>query len=239
MFVHFSADKLGRLQIEAPNFSENPFVFSIPEFHGACDGRRFGIRQVLTWSFPGQKADGDFSLDGDPNSIGIQLFGQLKQHAEQEAQMMLQIANTQADPIENGHTTLHLDTSQNPDFADPTGERTFFYTDMSWKSTQELLAASGRGPEPLRVGLNYGGSTLMWRMAVRASIQRDRLIALGATRGYVLSGDHPCWPGGLLNGSRWGTLLPGEFKDCRIAVYLISGDFEDLQQRYLRDLKNQ
>jgi hypothetical protein len=235
--VNFAADKLGRLHIDAPDFAEHPFVFSIPEFQGEIEGKAFGVRQVLKWSIPGEQADGEFAIDGDPNLIGIQLFGQLKQNVQQEAHIMLQMANTQVGPIEDGHSTLHLDTSKNPDFADPTGERTFFFTDMSWKTTQELMAASNRSPAPLRVGLNYGGSTLMWRMVVRASVQGDRFLALGSNRGYVLAGDHPKWPNGLLNGSRWGTLQPGERVDCRVAVYMIQGNLEELQERYLRDLK--
>ena len=236
--MDFASDKLGRLHIACPDYADHPFILSIPEFQGESEGKAFGVRQVLKWSIPGDNSDGEFMLDGDPSLIGIQAYGQLKQNTNQEAHMMMQVANTQALPIDQGHTTIHLDTSRNPEFADPTGERTFFYTDMGWKNAPELISAAGRAAAPLRVGLNYGGATLMWRMAARASIDGDRILAMGVTRGYVLAGDHPKWPSGLLNGSRWGTLNPGEFRDCRLAVYLLPGDFEDLQQRYLRDLKS-
>lgn len=236
--AHLSADRLGQLHILQDDFSDAPFILSLPEFQGQTEGRGFAVRQVLDWTVPGEKSDAECSLDGDPSLIGLQIYGQIKSGADRDLHMLFQLANAQAQSIEKAHSTLLLDTSNNPDFQDPDGSRTFFFTDMHWLSAQDLHQRSQRGSAPYRVGLNYGGATLMWKMAVRKSVQGDRMIAVGTDRAYVFASDHPKWNPGLLAGVRWGNFHPGEFKESRIAIYMLQSDnLEDLHPYYMRDLK--
>lgn len=237
--MNLSDDLLGRLHIEVPDFSPCPFVLSIPEFQGQNEGKAFSIRQVFEWSIPASSADAEFQIDGDPSLIGLHVSGQVKTSTDSELYMLMKVANTQALAIQNGHTTLHLDTSADCEFADPDGERTFFFTDMSWQSAAKLHRSNPASHAPFRVGLNYGGKTLLWRMVARKNIAGDKIIALGLTRAYVFASDHSNWPCGLLAGSRWGEIAPGCFLDTRLGLYFArTGNLDEIQPLYMRDLKS-
>ncbi len=212
--------------------------FSIPEFHGEYKGRPFAIRQVLHFSSDEFGRETSFELTGDPAEIGLRFFGKISVLSDEEIAFRFCLENLHDTEITKGHHTLHLGMSLLEDFDDPDGERTAMFTDADWMPVSQLGQMAGRSPHaPFRVGTHIGHCTLLWKMMARLSKDMGRVIAFGCTRGYAFASDHPDFERGLLCGCRWASAPPGELQEVHGRLYVLSTSLEDLQRRYVRDLK--
>lgn len=228
------------LNIKTPWSSHQHCVFSAPRFVGRTAEDAFQLDQVLSWTQDAQNADRVlFSLEGDPNATGVEFHGDVTLAEPDEAHISLAITNCGEQELKHGRHLIFLDFKGLPDFVDPTGQDTFYYTDSGWRSRADLFRdANITDPaHAVRVGSNIGRSTVIWDVVARMDTARKHMMGFSLNRAFAFSSDHPDWGAGLLTACRWSHLAPGERHYAMGIVYLMDADLRQLEDRYIRNRK--
>ena len=228
------------LNIRTPWSANQHCVLKIPRFIGRASDEAFQLDQVLAWSQDEQEPDRvHFALEGDSASIGVDFHGDVNLVGADEAHVSLALTNCANHELKHGRHLVFLDFGKLPDFVDPTGVNTHYYTDVGWRSRADLFRdANITDPShAVRVGSHVGRTTVIWDLVARMDANRKHMVAFSLNRVFAFSSDHADWGTGLLAACRWSHLAPGERHYAMGIVYLMDADLRQLEERYIRNRK--
>lgn len=228
------------LTIKAPWSPNQHCALSIPRFIGRTEGEAFQLDQVVNWSQDPQQPDRVlFALDGDPGNTGVDFHGDVTLAEPDEAHVSLAMTNCSEQELKHGRHLIFLDLVKMPEFVDPTGVNTFYYTDAGWRCRADLFrdANIADPSQAVRVGSHLGRTTVIWDVVARMDANRKHMIAFSLNRAFAFSSDHPDWGTGILAACRWNHLAPGERHYAMGIIYLLDADLRQLEDRYIRNRK--
>jgi hypothetical protein len=228
------------LHIRTPWSAHQYCAFSVPRFIGRTAEEAFQLDQVLGWSQdPENPGRVHFALTGDPGATGVEFHGDVTLAEPDEAHISLSMTNCMEQELKSGRHLIFLDFSALPEFVDPSGANTFYYTDAGWRSRADLFRDAGiTDPSfTVRVGSHVGRTTVIWDLVARMDGERKHLVAFSLNRAFAFSSDHPDWGTGLVAACRWSRLAPGERHYAMGIVYLLAADLQQLEDRYIRNRK--